>query len=256
MPRRRSPRPAALITGAARRLGRSIALALAQDGADIVVHYRGSKQDATTLARELRRHGARAWLVRADLSDPAQADTLADRAADACGRPCAILVNNASIFPAGRLDAVTAADLELNMRVHAYAPLALARAFARRWPRPSKGPLPCIVNLLDSRITDYDAAHAAYHVSKRALHTLTMMMALEYAPRVRVNAVAPGLILPPPGETAAYLRKLAHTNPLNRFGRPEDIAEAVRFLVRSAFVTGQVLYVDGGRHLRGSLYGL
>jgi len=257
MPKRRGKtRPVALVTGAGVRLGRAIASALAGDGADVVLHYLTSEQEAAALARQLRARGAKAWLLRADLADPAQAEALVDEAVAACGRPCAILVNSASIFPAGRLGDVTADDLALNMQVNAYAPLALACAFARQFPRPARGPLPCVVNLLDSRITDYDAEHAAYHVSKRALHTLTKMMALEFAPRVRVNAVAPGLILPPAGQTVAYLRKLAHTNPMNRFGSPADIAEAVRFLLRSGFLTGQVIYVDGGRHLRGNLYGM
>ena len=135
------------------------------------------------------------------------------------------------------------------MRINAWAPFVLGRALARE----RRGG--CIVNLLDSRITDYDAEHAAYHLSKRMLATLTRMMALEFAPRVRVNAVAPGLILPPPGEDDGYLERLKRTNPLERHGEPADVAEAVLFLARSLFVTGQTIFVDGGRHMRGAVYG-
>ena len=125
----------------------------------------------------------------------------------------------------------------------------IARAFG------AQGIEGVIVNFLDTRIEDYDRKHAAYHLSKRMLYTLTRMMAIEFAPLVRVNAVAPGLILPPPGKDESYLAQLAHTNPLGRYGDPSHIVEAVLFLVRNDFVTGQVVFVDGGRHLKGKMYG-
>ena len=111
------------------------------------------------------------------------------------------------------------------------------------------------MNLLDSRITDYDREHAAYHLSKRMLFALTRMLALELAPRTIVNAVAPGLILPPEGKDEDYLRRMAHTVPLNRHGDAGDIEQAVLFLLRCEFVTGQVIFVDGGRHMEGRVYG-
>ena len=143
----------------------------------------------------------------------------------------------------------TLQDLEDNIQVNAISPLLIARSFAEQ------GCEGAIVNFLDTRITEYDNGHAAYHLSKRMLFTLTRMMALEFAPSIRVNAVAPGLILPPPGEDLSYLQKLAHTNPLNRIGSPESITDAVLFLLRSEFVTGQVIFVDGGYHMKGSVYG-
>jgi len=153
---------------------------------------------------------------------------------------------------------LTLEALAANVQINALAPLQIARAFARqRGLNRTTGPFEkgCIVNLLDCRIVDYDANHAAYHLSKRMLFTLTRMMALEFAPEIRVNAVAPGLILPPRGKDDAYLRALAPTNPLNAVGRPEQVTEAVLYLLGADYVTGQVIFVDGGRHMRGTVYG-
>jgi hypothetical protein len=112
-----------------------------------------------------------------------------------------------------------------------------------------------IVNMLDTRILNHDEEHAAYHISKRMLFTITRMLALELAPQIRVNAVAPGLVVPPEGKDEYYLAKLAYTNPLHTYGSAEDVARAVMFLVHSDFVTGQVMYVDGGHHMLGRTYG-
>ena len=238
----------ALVTGAAKRLGRATALALAGAGADVIVHYRRSAAEAEAAAAEIRGAGRQAWTIAADLADPQQVDSLMQRAIDAAGG-VDILINNASIFPQGRLGEVSPGDLQASIQVNATAPLQLCRAFA------AGGRGGDIVNFLDCRIADYDRAHAAYHLSKRMLFDITRMLALELAPDVKVNAVAPGLILPPSGEDEAYLARLAHTNPLHRCGDPEEVARAVVFLVRSRFITGQVIFIDGGRHLKGSVHG-
>jgi len=238
----------ALITGAAKRLGRAMALALGAEGANVVVHYGRSAGAAAETAGQIHAAGAKAWALQADLSDPAAAAGLFARAVELAG-PVDILINNASIFPAGSVLTVTPEEITRNLDLHAVAPLLLSRAMADQ-QRPGH-----IVNMLDSRVGDYDRHHAAYHLSKRMLHTLTRMLALELAPRIAVNAVAPGLILPPPGEDADFLQRLAHTNPLDRHGGPADITDAALYLLRSRFVTGQVLFVDGGRHMKGSVYG-
>jgi hypothetical protein len=239
----------ALVTGAGRRIGRALALALAEAGCDVVVHYRSSDTAAEETARAVRGRGREAWTVRADLEADGGPDAAFDAARDAAGRAVGILVNNASIFPPGRLPETDPDDVLRNVRVNAMAPMVLARRLA--------GQAACgqVLNLLDTRIADYDAAHAAYHLSKRMLFTLTRMMALEFAPGLRVNAVAPGLILPPPGEDEAYLERMKQTNPLGRTGSPEEVAEAALYLLRAPFVTGQVLFVDGGRHMKGAVYG-
>jgi len=170
-----------------------------------------------------------------------------DRAVELAG-PVDILVNNASIFPADTITQVDPREIHSNMQIHAITPLLLSRALA------AQGREGHIVNMLDARIVDYDRRHAAYHLSKRTLFTLTRMLALELAPRVVVNAVAPGLILPPTGEDESYLEKMARTNPMHKHGCPQDVAEAVLFLLKSDFITGQVIFVDGGRHIRGCTY--
>ncbi len=239
----------ALVTGAAKRLGKATALALADNGVNVVVHYRKSEAEARRTAEAIRDRGANAWTIAADITDYAAADALVEQSIELAGGPLDILVNNASIFREDRLVDMTMDSLELNVRVHATGPLLLARKFAVQGSASG-----AIVNFLDARIVDYDANHVSYLVSKRMLFILTRMMALELAPRIRVNAVAPGLILPPKGKTEAYLNSLVSPNPLHTHGGPDDITDAVLFLLRSPFVTGQVLYVDGGRHLRGGVY--
>jgi len=234
----------ALVTGAARRIGRSIALALAAEGAGVVVHYRSSRREAVELCTELHRRGARCWTVRADLAGPNGPAALLARARRMAGR-IDFLVNNASIFRPDTIGDLTWGALEGAMRVNAWAPFVLGREFARAAGQGA------IVNLLDSRLGSYDLAHAAYILSKHVLAVLTRMTALEFAPHVRVNAVAPGLILPPPGKTESYLAQMVNSAPLKRHGAPGDVAAAVVHLLRSGFVTGEVLNVDGGRHLHG-----
>ncbi len=236
-----------LITGAARRMGRAIACALAAEGAHVVVHFHRSQEAAEALAAELRQGPGDAWTIQADLADSEQTLRMLQKAISETGG-LDFLINNASIFPENSLSETDWPAIEENMRVNSYAPLLLCRAFAERG-RPG-----AVVNLLDTMVADYDRKHEPYHLSKRMLHTLTRISAVEYAPLVRVNAVAPGLVLPPAGKDLAYLESLAHTNPLQRHGGAEDVAEAVVFLLKADFVTGQTIYVDGGRNIRGSMY--
>lgn len=246
----------ALVTGAGIRLGRATALALAAEGVNIVAHYNTSRDGAEETANAVRATGVDAWTVQADLDDATAVNVLFGRAAAHAG-PVDILVNNASIFPESRLADVAEADLAANVRINALAPLVLARDFAAQFGATGVSPdrEGAIVNFLDTRITEYDRNHVAYHLSKRMLYSLTRMMAIEFAPGVRVNAVAPGLILPPPDKDAAYLEKLARCIPLQRTGCADDVTDAVLYLLRSRFVTGQVLFVDGGQNLNGSVFG-
>lgn len=235
----------ALVTGAAKRLGRQTALALAEEGVHVVVHYRHSEEEAREVCRELARRGVHSWALQADLENREESETLIARACEQAG-PLDILVNSASLFPPHTLENVTFEAVMQNLAVNAWAPFVLSRAFAQQ-SRPGK-----IINLLDARLTSYDWSHVAYFWSKQVLAVLTRMTALEYAPLVTVNAVAPGLILPPPGEDGRFLKRMAEKVPLKRQGRAEDIAAAILFLLRSDFITGQVIYVDGGQHLKGS----
>ncbi len=233
----------ALVTGASKRIGRALAIALAEEGVHIVAHDRRNLEaDTIKVCSEVVECGAKSWPVMADLEKPEEYETLIARALRAAGS-LDILVNNASIFLPSTIMDVGFGDVMQHVHVNAWTPFVLSREFSRLVKRGK------IVNLLDTKITGNDREHVAYILSKHALSSLTRMCALEFAPDITVNAVAPGLILPPAGKDEAYLDRLAQTVPLKRHGGPDDIAEAVLYLLRSDFVTGQTIYVDGGRHL-------
>lgn len=234
----------ALVTGAGRRIGEAIALALAEEHVNVVIHYRRSQSRAESLRDTLAARGVRTFAIQADLDNPEGADSLLERARAEAG-PIQILVNSASEFQPEGLDAMTHASLVHNLTVNAWSPFALTRAFARQTAEGK------VVNFLDAQIAGQDLSHASYILSKHLLATMTTMTALQYAPGIRVNAVAPGLILPPEGKDESYLDGLAAALPLRRHGGLKDITRAVRFLLKSDFITGQVIYVDGGRHLMG-----
>jgi pteridine reductase len=233
----------ALVTGGARRLGAAIAQRLAAEGMNVIIHYHSSAKEADDLAGRLRKSGANVWTVSADLHEPGAPEHLVEKAWELSGG-FSILINNASVFEKGSSEQMTQADFERHMLSNAWTPFALSRAFARKVGNGQ------IVNMLDARVLGYNFTHVAYHLGKRALEYITRHMALELAPAFRVNAVAPGLILPPAGEDQSYLERLKETVPLKKAGDPGDIAEAVVYLLTNDFITGQTLNVDGGRHLR------
>jgi NAD(P)-dependent dehydrogenase (short-subunit alcohol dehydrogenase family) len=233
----------ALVTGGAKRLGRACVLVLAEAGASVVIHYNSSAAEAEALREQVRERGVAAWTLPGDLSRPEEAEGLLARAVALAG-PVQVLVNNASSFDLSRLEDVTFGQVTESAALNAWAPFVLSRAFA------AQGLPGRIVNLLDTRVDGYDWPHVAYTLSKHLLAVLTRMTALEYAPGITVNAVAPGLVMPPPGQGNGYLQGLTGSVPLRRHGSAEDIAQAVLFLLRSSFVTGEVIHVDGGVHLR------
>ena len=233
----------ALVTGAARRLGRAITQALAAEGASVVLHYRDSEAEAEALRQELAAAGTQAWTIQADLTDAAELEALVPRAMELAGG-VDLLVNNASAFPPGTLEDLTLDSLTQNLAINAWAPFVLSRALHGSAARGS------IVNLVDSHAVGYDWGHVGYLLSKQALASLTRMMALAFAPAFTVNAVAPGLILPPEGQDESYFAALIRNVPLRKHGDAEDIAAGVVFLLRSDFITGATLFVDGGWHLK------
>ena len=237
----------ALITGAAKRLGHALALELAGRGACVAAHYASSRDTAENLARDIREGGGVCEIFQADFDRPESARELLARVTETMG-PVSILINNASIFHEQTFTGMSLEELERNLRVNAFAPLEAARAMAAA---SSDG---VILNLLDTRVLDYDHAHVPYHLSKRLLASLTRIMALEFAPRIRVNAVAPGLVLPPEGKDQSYLAALAPSTPLQTWGCAQDVVDAAVYLIQARFVTGQTLYIDGGRHMKGQVY--
>jgi pteridine reductase len=238
----------ALVTGA-KRIGRAVALALAGKGADVIVHYNRSQADAEQTCAEARALGVRAWALQADLADAQACEGIVPSCIALAGR-LDILVHAASVFEKSTLLDFTPEDLARNLQLHALSALQMGRAMANSTGSGR------IVLFLDTGIVRHDRRHVAYHLSKQAAFSLMRMMALEFAPGITVNAVAPGLILAPPGEDPQSIERLRERVPLKRTGSIEAVVRAVMFLVESDYVTGQVLFVDGGEHLRGGPYGL
>jgi pteridine reductase len=238
-----------LVTGGAIRVGRAIVQALAGDGSTVAVHHHGSTEAAQALVAELSSQGRRAEAFQADLADDGQLASLVAEVERTIG-PIQVLVNSAARFTRARFLETDAATLDAEWRLNARAPFLLTRAVARGMVERREG---VVVNVLDigGAFVPW-RNYAAYCMTKSALHMLTQVLALELAPHVRVNGVAPGTVLPPESLGDAERKQLRARIPLERFGTPEDVAETVRFLVTgSDFITGQVIAVDGGR-LRGT----
>ncbi len=237
----------ALVTGGARRIGRALAEALADAGAVVVIHYRTSEAEAREVVAAIERTGGEAYTLQADLASSDLDMQLVDEAAKLAGQPIDILVNNASVFEPLDVMTTTVADWDRNMAVNLRAPFLLARGLARQLPRAAVGD---VVNLNDDRALRPPADHFAYSISKYGLHGLTRSLALALAPRVRVNELALGAVLPPERPDGQYRHVPKNELPLERFGGPADVAHALLFLLGSPGVTGQTIMLNGGRHLR------
>lgn len=237
-----------LVTGGAQRLGRATVLALAAEGADVAIHARTSGREARALAATLRRKGRRAVVLEADLADPVACAELVPATVAALGR-IDVLVTNAALFEPTDPAAGDAAAWDRLMDVNARATYLLTAEAGRRMRAAGGG---CIVHLACASAASPWPSFLPYSASKAAVVALTKGFAKAFAPTVRVNAVAPGPILPAEGSTPARDRAAIDATVLRRWGRPEDVAAAIRYLVVDApFVTGAVLPVDGGRHLKG-----
>jgi NAD(P)-dependent dehydrogenase (short-subunit alcohol dehydrogenase family) len=239
------PQPTALITGAARRIGRAIALDLAAAGWRVVVHYNGSAADAAAVVREIEQAGGRAVAVQADLMDEAAAEALMEKAAKATG-PVTCLINNASVFERDDPKTATKETWDAHMQVNLRAPFVLTQAFARRLPAGAEGD---VINLIDQRVWNVTPHFTSYTVSKVALWGLTQNLALALAPQIRVNAIGPGPILQSRHQSAEQFRRQWSRLPLGRQVMPAEICRAVRFLLDAPSMTGQMIMLDGGQHL-------
>ncbi len=237
----------ALVTGAGQRLGRAVALHLGANGWNVAVHYNSSSASANSVAAELIAHGAKAVAIDADLSDATAAEELVVRAANAADAPIEALVNCAAIFEHDVVETFTAEAFDGHMHINALAPALLAKAFAAALPADAHG---AIVNFLDFKLAQPYPDHFAYTLSKYALAGATELLARALAPKVRVNAVAPGFVLPAPGQADADFQRLHVQTPLLRGATPDDIAGAVLFLLEAPVITGQTIYVDAGLRFR------
>lgn len=239
------PLKTALVTGAARRIGRAIALDLAHHGWAVAVHCHQSEPEAREVIGLIERGGGRAALVRADLAHEAETGTLVPRAAAALG-PITCLVNNASTFELDLADTVTRASWDAHLETNLRAPFLLTQAFARQLPADQAGN---VVNLLDQRVWNLTPYFVSYTVSKTGLWTLTRSLALALAPRIRVNAIGPGPALKSPRQSEADFTRQCEMTPLKRGTSPEEICDAVRFILGAPALTGQMIVLDGGQHL-------
>ena len=238
----RPTRPVALVTGAAQRIGREIALDLAAQGWDVALHYRHSHSAAQATALDARACGVRAECFCADLSDDAACEALVPAVLALFGRLDAV-VNNASLFEHDDVASFTGANMERAWRANTAPAIVLARAL-----HAAGGGV--VVNLLDQKLWNMNPDHLSYTLSKAALQAATTMLAMALAPTVRVCGVAPGLTLLSGDMNEAELQAAARLNPLARTSTPQDVARTVRFLLESPSITGTTVLVDGGQHLQ------
>jgi NAD(P)-dependent dehydrogenase (short-subunit alcohol dehydrogenase family) len=236
---------AALVTGGARRIGRALALALAEDGYAVAVHHRSSRAAAEKVVETIRSNGGSAVALSADLANEEAVRTLLPRAEDALGA-VGCLVNNAGVFVGDTIETATRESWDLHLAVNLRAPFVLIQDFAARLPKGAGG---VIVNLLDQRVWSLTPYFVSYTLSKAGLWTLTQTMALALAPRIRVNGIGPGPALPSLRQTAEEFARQCATMPLRRGTGPREIAAALRFILSAPAMTGQMIALDGGQHL-------
>ncbi|MDQ3005459.1 MAG: SDR family oxidoreductase [Chloroflexota bacterium] len=231
--------PLALVTGAAHRLGKSFALTLAQHGFDILLHYHHSLDAALLTRAEIESYGRRVTLASADLTDPEQITTLISKF-----ESLDVVVNSAAFMPSGNVDALSIENWDTSLDLNLRAPFLLAQEASKKM---TDGGL--IVNITDVGAQKAWSRYPSYTVSKAALESLTKILARALAPKIRVNAIAPGFVLQsdivPPEEWERLIQRV----PLKRPARPEEIASALEFLLKNEYITGQVIVVDGGYSL-------
>jgi NAD(P)-dependent dehydrogenase (short-subunit alcohol dehydrogenase family) len=238
-------RGAALVTGAAKRIGRAIALDLAADGWDVAIHFNASEAEAREVVASIEKGGRRACALKADLSQEAETGTLVRRAVAELG-PLTLLVNNASVFETDGWNTATRASWDEHLEANLRAPFVLTQDFARQLPENIEGN---VVNLLDQRVWNPTPAFMSYTVSKLGLWGLTQTLALALAPRIRVNGIGPGPAMANIRQTQAQFDEQCASMPLKRGTSPEEICRALRFILLAPSMTGQMIALDGGQHL-------
>ena len=231
----------ALVTGAGKRLGAAIAKALAEDGYRLWIHFNRSAESAGQVVEQIRATGGEAEAVQFDLGNTETLTPLVRGLGQ-----IDVLVNSASVFDHDTADALDAGEIQRILNVNLVAPALLASVMAERHETRNSG---CIINLLDQKLFNLNPDHFSYTLAKAGLHTATEMMAMQFAPRVRVNAIAPGLTLPAPGMTDAEFEHAHRDNPMEGGSTPEDIVRTARFILASPVMTGETILMDGGEHL-------
>ncbi len=239
------PRGTALVTGASRRIGRTIALDLAAAGWSVGVHYGSAAGEAEAVVAEVEALGGTAVALCANLADAAALAPLVDACARRLG-PVSCLINNASLFLEDSLTTLEAAAWDRQLAVNLRAPVLLAKAFAAQLPGGGTGN---VINIIDQRVLSPTPEFLSYSVAKSALFAATRMLAQALAPRIRVNGIGPGPVLPSIYQSEADFAAEVQTTLLGRASAPAEIAAAVRFILDAPSLTGQMLAIDGGQHL-------
>jgi len=253
-----------LVTGAAKRLGRAIALEMARAGWDVAIHFGNSSQDAAQTVKDIQAMGRRAISIQADLADEKQVETIIARCVDHLGLPTC-LVNNASLFQYDLASSASYASLDAHLRTNLHAPMVLSRDLyqaiksnqagaakelgAQKVLNHKEAPA-VIINLLDQKLANLNPDFFSYTLSKAALHSATTILAQAFAPDIRVVGVAPGITLVSGEQSEDEFKKAHKMTPLGKSSTPEDVANAVVYLATANAVTGTTLYVDGGQHLK------
>ncbi len=242
----------ALVTGAAKRVGRAIAIGLAKDGWDVAIHYGNSKDAAEQTVKDILATGQRGVALQADLSKEDEANQLIARCVESLGLPTC-LVNNASLFQYDVASSFSYAALDRHMLTNVAAPLILSRDLyrlhAKNRAQDAVGPSGVVINLLDQKLANLNPDFLSYTLSKAALHSATTLLAQSFAPNLRVVGVAPGITMVSGDQSDDGFAKAHSMTPLGKSSTPDDIAGAVIYLANSNAVTGTTLYVDGGQHL-------
>jgi NAD(P)-dependent dehydrogenase (short-subunit alcohol dehydrogenase family) len=232
-----------LVTGGAKRIGRQICLGLAEAGFSVVVHHRNSEEESSELVDQIRSLGSEAESVRCDLSEPGATSQLISKSVDLMG-PISHLVNNASVFEHDDIHSMNETSWDLHLSVNAKAQTMLIQSLAREFSgRENRG---SVVNILDQKIASPNPDHLSYTASRFAMMGLTEVLARGLAPSIRVNGVAPGHTIASPEQTEEGFRIAQAESPLGTGPTPEDVADAVLFLINAKSVTGQIIFVDSG----------
>lgn len=239
----------ALVTGAAKRIGRALALALAEDGYDVAIHYDRSREEANATAAAARAFGVKSDILEADLTDRDAILGLVPDATDMLGSPLTVLVNNASIFDYDNLRTATPDSWDRHFRSNLEAPFFLTQAFAAQVPRANAGPSGCIINLIDQRVRKLTPEFMTYSLAKSALWTFTQTAAQALAPDIRVNGIAPGPTLKGARQSEEHFERQKAATLLGHGSSVDGIVAAARFILSAQELTGQLLCIDGGQHL-------
>lgn len=233
---------AALITGGGARIGKAMALALAGMGFDIALHYNTSEKGAKETSEEIRSKGARCELFRCDFNVAAEMRSLIPKVFEIMPE-CSVLINNASVFEDSRFQDISEESFDKDFGINFRAPFFLSQEFSRRESAE------IIVNMLDTRISRLEVENFVYNLGKKTLRDITFMAAKALGPKIRVNGICPGPILPPLGEGEEYLERISEDTPLGEPGETDYVVSALKFILENPYVTGECLFVDGGEHL-------